>query len=99
VGVDIERVGTCDSAFLESISTPAELQAQAREQPTEIDLVATSLWSSKEALSKALGDPLAYDPRRLEGPGSWPGGRSGPWRATTLDVGPAHVAWVCWRSG
>jgi hypothetical protein len=57
----------------------------------------TSLWCSKEALSKALGDALDYDPRRLEGPGAWPDGRSGPWRAAALDLAEGHVAWVSWR--
>ncbi len=58
--------------------------------------VFTSLWSSKEALSKALGNALDYDPRWLEGPAAWPDGRSGPWRAARLDVGDDHVAWLCW---
>jgi hypothetical protein len=96
VGVDIERIEHCEQAFGDSISTPAERASR----PVEVDLdrVYTSLWSSKEALSKALGDALAYDPRRLEGPGSWPRGRSGPWRAQSLDVDEDHVAWLCWRA-
>jgi 4'-phosphopantetheinyl transferase superfamily len=95
VGVDIERVEQCDERFAESIQTPRE---RALEVPDDRDRHFTALWSSKEALSKALGNPLAYDPRRLEGAGSWPHGRSGPWRAAPLDVGAAHVAWVCWRA-
>ena len=94
VGVDIERVECMDAAFASSIQTPRERE---QEPPRERDAYFSSLWSSKEALSKALGDPVAYDPRRLEGPGSWPHGRSGPWRAAQLEVGAAHVAWVCWR--
>lgn len=97
VGVDIERVATCDAAFADSIRTPAELSAAAEPTRADRDRYFTSLWSSKEALSKALGDALAYDPRRLEGPGAWPDGRSGPWRATALDVPDGYVAWVCWR--
>jgi hypothetical protein len=96
VGVDIERIEPCDEAFGDSISTPAE--RAARPQRLERDRFFISLWSSKEALSKALGDALAYDPRRLEGPGSWPQGRSGSWRAAALEVGPGHLAWLCWRS-
>jgi hypothetical protein len=96
VGVDIERVEPCDAAFADSIRTPAELSVAgpARE---DHDRYFTSLWSSKEALSKALGDALAYDPRRLEGPGTWPDGCSGPWRATVLDVPEGYVGWLCWR--
>jgi hypothetical protein len=98
VGVDIELVAPCDQAFIESIQTPAErAEAADREPDGDPDRAAVSLWSSKEALSKALGDALAYDPRRLEGPGGWRDGRSGPWRASTLDVGVGYVGWVCWR--
>jgi 4'-phosphopantetheinyl transferase superfamily len=97
VGVDIERVERCDRVFADSISTPEELAA-GWPREGDPDRFFTSLWSSKEALSKALGDALAYDPRRLEGPGAWPDGRSGPWRASSIDVGEdGHVAWLCWR--
>jgi hypothetical protein len=96
VGVDIERVEPCDRAFADSIRTPAE-RAAAASPHEDHDRYCTSLWSSKEALSKALGDALAYDPRRLEGPGAWPDGRSGPWRATPLDVPDGYVGWLCWR--
>ncbi len=84
VGVDVERVSRCDDAFAESIQTPAERSVPL---PPARDRFLSSLWSSKEALSKALGDPLAYDPRRLEGPGAWPAGRSGPWRAAPPRAG------------
>ena len=95
VGVDIERIEPCDEAFADSIRTPAERAGGLpRDDP---DRFFTSLWSSKEALSKALGDALEYDPRWLEGPGAWPEGRSGPWSAHPLELGPEHVGWVCWR--
>jgi phosphopantetheinyl transferase len=95
VGVDIERVQPCDEAFGDSICTPAERAAGA--PPGDPGRFFTSLWSSKEALSKALGDALEYDPRWLEGPGAWPDGSSGPWSAHPLELGPEHVGWVCWR--
>jgi 4'-phosphopantetheinyl transferase superfamily len=97
VGVDIERVEPCDAAFADSIRTPAELSSAGPSQAEDHDRYFTSLWSSKEALSKALGDALAYDPRRLEGPGAWPEGRSGPWRVTPLEVPDGYVAWLCWK--
>ncbi|MGH2832604.1 MAG: 4'-phosphopantetheinyl transferase family protein [Solirubrobacteraceae bacterium] len=94
VGVDVERIGPCDAVFADSIRTPTE---RAAGWPSEDpDRFFTSLWSSKEALSKALGDALQYDPRRLEGAGAWPDKRSGPWRAEALDVGSEHVGWLCW---
>jgi hypothetical protein len=96
VGIDIERVEPCDAAFANSIRTPAE-RAAAGPPREDHDRYFTSLWSSKEALAKTLGDTVAYDPRRLEGPGAWPDGRSGPLRATPLDVPDGYVGWLCWE--
>lgn len=93
IGVDIERMCECPEEFSRAICTPAE-QASGR-WVTDRDLV--SLWSSKEALSKALGDALDYDPRRLESPAGWPGGVCGTWRTATLPGPDGHCAWVCWR--
>jgi hypothetical protein len=95
VGIDIERIAPWDDAFAESIRTPTE---RATGWPTQHgDRHLSSLWSSKEALAKALGDALQYDPRRLESPMVWPNGRCDPWRATTLAAAPGYVAWLCWR--
>jgi hypothetical protein len=95
VGIDIERITPFDNAFAESIRTPTE---RATVTPAEDeDRHVCSLWSSKEALAKALGNALQYDPRRLESPIAWPNGRSDPWRATTLAAAPGYVAWLCWR--
>ena len=96
VGIDIERIGPVDGAFLESICTPSELKLPVSAAGAEVH--ATSLWSSKEALAKALGDALRYDPRRLDSPIFWRDGRSGPWRAVSLPVPSGHNAWLCWRS-
>jgi hypothetical protein len=96
VGIDIEKIGPCDDAFADLVCTPAERADPARQ--ADPDRYLTSLWSSKEALSKALGDPLRYAPSRLESPVGWPGRRSGPWQAARLIVAPDHVAWLCWRS-
>ena len=96
VGVDIERIEPPDERFARSICTPDELAA-IDELLSEPDGV-SSLWSSKEALSKALGDALDYDPRRLPGPALWPGGDGGAWRARPLAAPEGHVAWVVWRT-
>jgi phosphopantetheinyl transferase len=95
VGVDIERVASHDRAFLASISTPQE-RAAAVEQ-ADLDAYASALWSSKEALAKALGDALRYDPRRLPSPIDWPDGRTGCWRTARLPAPAQHTAWLCWR--
>ncbi len=96
VGVDIERIRPCDAAFARSICTPAEVaDIAAVADPNEHF---TSLWSSKEALAKALGDALAYDPQRLESPALWVDGRAGVWRAAELRIAAGHVGWLCWRA-
>jgi phosphopantetheinyl transferase len=94
IGVDIERVVACPGEFLAAIATPSE-EAGGR-WTTDTDLI--SLWSSKEALSKALGDALDYDPRRIESPAGWPGGVCGPWRTASLPVPNGYCGWVCWRA-
>ncbi len=96
VGVDIERIEPFDQTFLESIRTPSE----PLEPPADTDPAAflSSLWCSKEALAKALGDALEYDPRRLDAPLFWPDGRAGSWRAHEIPAPAGHNAWLCWRS-
>ena len=94
LGVDLERVEPFDQVFLQSICTAEERKRRLSCDGSAI----ASLWCSKEALSKALGDALAYDPRRLGSPIFWPGGTSGPWRAVSLPVPGGYVGWLCWRS-
>jgi phosphopantetheinyl transferase len=96
VGVDIERIETCEAAFARSICTPSELAGLAK--ALDPALYATTLWCSKEALSKALGNAVDYDPCRLDAPSRWPGGRAGRWHAQPLWVVAAHSAWICWQS-
>ncbi len=80
-------------------------------EPVGVDIVRTtagdselrSVWSSQEALTRALDDGLddgiECDPRPMEPPTFWPDGEAGPWRALKLEVFLGHVAWVCWRVG
>ena len=63
--MDIEGITSWDMHALRSIPTPAEC---AMSVAPFGDRWATSVWSSKEAVAKALGDPLRYDPRRLGSP-------------------------------
>ena len=90
VGVDIERVVRCDARFAASIATPAE-------RVPDSDREIISLWSGKEALAKALGDAVDYDPRRLESPAGWRNGVNGAWRAATVPAPDGFCGWVCWR--
>ncbi len=96
LGVDIERISPCDRAFADLICTPAERPAAAG--ATDQDEYLTSLWCSKEALAKTLGDAVLYEPSRLESPAIWPNRSAGSLRAVRLSVANDHVAWVCWRT-
>ncbi|HEX2893617.1 MAG TPA: 4'-phosphopantetheinyl transferase superfamily protein [Marmoricola sp.] len=95
VGVDLERVERLDERFARAICTHEELGHLARllEEPDGL----SSLWSSKEAVSKALGDPLAYDPRLLAGPALWGSRGSAGWHAASVEVPDGHVGWLVWR--
>jgi len=96
VGVDLERIEYCDTAFAELICTREERSDPAcRADP---DRYLTSVWSSKEALSKALGDARRYEPARLESPRQWPRRSAGCWRAMELGAPPGFVAWLCWEA-
>jgi phosphopantetheinyl transferase len=94
VGIDIERIEPYDAAFAQSICMPSETVDWA--SASNRDEYLSSMWSSKEAIAKALGDALSYDPRRLEAPMLWTGGQAGAWRSAQLPVVKDHVAWICW---
>lgn len=94
VGVDLEAVAPCAPGFADLICTPDEVGDPRVAADPHRHL--TDVWSSKEALAKALGDALDYDPARLASPLYWSGGQSGRWRTARLDCPPGHVAWVCW---
>lgn len=96
VGVDIERVEPCDTAFADLICTPDERELARRARDPDAHL--TALWSAKEALAKALGDALLYEPSRLESPLSWPDGCAPPWRARALRPARGHVGALVWRA-
>ena len=96
IGVDVERVVQCDDIFAQSICTPVEYAADTRPR-TDEEMI--SMWSSKEALAKGLGDAVLYDPRRLASPIGWRDGAAGAWRAVSPRVTDGYCAWICWRSG
>lgn len=95
VGVDLERVERHDDAFAATVCTSVELEQLL--SSTDRDRRLASLWASKEALAKALGDAVDYDPARLEAPCRWPQGTSGRWRAEQLWIVAGYVGWICWQ--
>ena len=97
LGVDLERVEQFGRPFAESIATPLEL-ARIERVGRPDDAWIASLWSGKEAVAKAYGDAVDYDPRRLDSPLTWPDGEAGRWRAVPLAAPLGHRGWVCWRA-
>jgi hypothetical protein len=95
VGIDIDQVERFRPEFLDAICTPDE---RALPLPDDVEAYVASLYCSKEALSKAEGNPLRYDPSKVGSPMFWPERRSGPWRAAELALPSGHRGWVCWRS-
>ena len=95
VGVDLERIQTCDTPFADLICTPTERRDPAC--VTDPDHYLTSLWCSKEALAKALGDARRYEPSRIDSPIIWSRDPARTWQATELAVAPGFVAWLCWE--
>lgn len=93
VGVDIERfVG------FTALDAPAILSPGERARGIEFtDEQVSSIWSGKEALAKALGDALDYEPGRLESPWFWREGRCGRYLAASFSVGDEFGAWVVWE--
>jgi len=107
VGVDLEVVEAANLALADVICTEAErrLLATVHDQASYL----SRLWSAKEALAKALGDAVLYEPHRLGSPMLWLPERfsaqsrlglitlaSGRWQATSLRVPYGHVGWLCW---
>jgi len=95
VGIDMEQVDRFRSEFLDAICTPEERSLPV---PDDVEAYIASLYCSKEAFSKAEGNPLRYHPSQVGSPMFWPEGRSGPWRAVELALPSGFRGWVCWRS-
>lgn len=91
VGVDVEwveadgehkwpRKDIAAGVLLTASETSAFDDAEARGCAPTL----TDVWSSKEALAKALGSPIDYDPARLDAPALWPGESLGRWRSRRI---------------
>jgi 4'-phosphopantetheinyl transferase len=66
VGADIECVTPRSRAFIEDYFTPAEVAAVDGAPPERQNLMATAIWSAKEAALKALRLGLRVDTRAVE---------------------------------
>ena len=95
VGIDIEHVDPYDPVFAESICTPAEWSTSQTRPETALEVA--DVWSSKEALAKALGDAVKYDPRRLLSLALTSDAAAGPWHAARIDVPFGYTGWVVWK--
>ena len=92
-GVDMEFLfekgegWNIESATLQStILAPGELDALDLSQFSRHPDLATVVWTSKEALAKALGDAMEYDPTRLLSPAAWNDQPPVGWHADYLEV-------------
>jgi len=90
VGVDLELVDT--TVCRDAVLTPGELNLGGT------PAMWCDWWSAKEALAKALGNARLYDPRRLESPSHWDGGRAGRWACSALELPRGLVGWVVWEA-
>lgn len=95
VGIDLETIQIQPSGFAETICTPQELEQRIW---LHLEGGLTSVWASKEALAKALGNPLDLDPRRLTSPLLWSNGRNGPWRISQVRAPVGLVSWMVFRT-
>lgn len=63
----------------------------------------TVIWSSKEALAKALGDATRYEPNKLESPIVWANLQHGRWQAVHVDFRTPDqkrlIVWFVYESG
>lgn len=65
IGADIERVAPRHPAFVHDYFTPTECAAVATAPYGQRDVLATTIWSAKEAALKALHLGLTVDTRRI----------------------------------
>ncbi len=94
--MDLERVEPCEPSFAELICTPWERALLAG--AADPDRFLASLWSSKEALAKLLGDPLHSVPSQVPSPLSWPDDHHRALRAAPVALPDGFVGWACWRA-
>ena len=76
--IDIELVNEAPAgwdihnpSFQSSILKPGEYQRLCESPNARANYLPTLIWSSKEALAKALGDARDYEPRHLDSPLLW----------------------------
>lgn len=104
-GVDLEAARAADESwsiespmFQKAILAHGEYEQVLQSRHVMHPYLETLIWSSKEALSKALGDATNYEPSQLATPLTWTDGKSARWQALHLDLlnetGEMFVVWV-----
>lgn len=94
VGVDISRTTPtnvkhfCEHLedFLDVTATPNEREMLASLAVEDVPSAALDLWGAKEALTKALGNALDYNPAQISSPLMWSGGCQGSWYARRISL-------------
>ena len=104
-GVDLEAARDADESwsiespmFQKAILAHGEYEQVLQSRHVMHPYLETLIWSSKEALSKTLGDATKYEPSQLASPLTWPDGKSAKWQALHIDLltetGEMFVVWV-----
>ena len=101
-GVDLESLDSeiepwlfADQRFQDFVLAPGEAQAIKASKYAEHGFLATVVWSSKEALAKALGDARKYSPSRLRSPISWESEPVQNWEAEFIEIEFADHSRFC----
>lgn len=84
VGADIETIAARGLSFVGDYFTPAEQALLAAAPAEHYDLLATAIWSAKEAALKALRLGLTVDTRRVECLVPLVGAADGVWTPFTV---------------
>lgn len=98
LGVDLEKIEPRPAAFVEDYFTAAERQWMAASPAEAAPLLATLIWSFKEAMLKALGLGLRRDTRGVEVLTLGGEGREGWQEAVVRETENPNRPWfACWQ--
>jgi 4'-phosphopantetheinyl transferase len=95
VGADIESVEPRSRRFVDDFFTVDEIELVSRAPEESFDLLATAVWSAKEAVLKALRLGLTVDTRRVSCLPGWPdAANAGDTDKPARLFGPQEPGWL-----
>ena len=101
LGADIEQVDVRDPCFVETFFTQKEIHFVNHAPVAQRDRLITTIWSAKEAASKAMREGLRVDTRKVCCQPELSGRSLSSWQPLTVDVGegligPEGESWPGW---